>query len=116
MAQNETNSILDANMIIAAECLANPAFMGTKEDIANAANVSRSTLYRWLRNEDFINIVNDLIDKYIAAEAGLVWKSLIRECSKGNMQAIRLYFELKDKYKEQGETATEPTIIHLVRE
>ena len=115
MAQNDTNTMMDANMVIAAECLANPDFIGTKEDIAKNANVSRSTLYRWLRNEEFISIVNDLIDKYVVAESGLVWKALIRECSNGNMQAIKLYFELKDKYKENNQTS-ETVTINLVRE
>lgn len=106
MTQNDTNSaneILDQRMAVAAECLANPAFQGTKEQIAQAAGVSCSTLYRWLRNDDFIKIVNNLIEKYSNAELGMVWKALARECSSGNVQAMKLYFEARGRAQQQEE-------------
>ncbi len=72
MLQNVTNSentIIDARMAIAAELLANPDFSGTKEDIAREAGVTRQTLYRWLRNPDFVALVNRLVSQYADAEA-----------------------------------------------
>lgn len=100
MVENERNSIIDSRMIIAAECLANPAFDGTKKDIAQMAGIGETTLYRWLRKPEFIKIVNDLIDKYANAELGMIWKALAKECSKGNVQAMKLYFEVQDKKKK----------------
>lgn len=102
-------------MVIAAECLANPAFEGTKTDIAKEANVSRATLYRWMRNDDFIAIVNNLIDKYTSAELGMVWKALIKQCQAGNVNAMKLYFEVKNRELERLEkentTADVPVVI-----
>lgn len=64
MSQNVTNSentVIDARMAIAAELLANPDFSGTKSDIAREAGVTSRTLYRWLRNPDFVALVNQLV-------------------------------------------------------
>lgn len=101
MLQNDTNSILDKRMVVAAECLANPDFQGTKQDIANAAGVARSTLHRWMRNPDFIKIVNELVEKYADAELGMVWKALTRRIQTGDVQAIKLYFELRQRSEEK---------------
>lgn len=103
MKQNETKTernIIDARMAIAAELLANPDFSGTKEEIAREAGVSRATLYRWLRNPDFVALVNQLVAQYADAELAMVWKSLCKQIQAGNLQAIRLYFELRERGKQ----------------
>ena len=103
MKQNETKTernIIDARMAIAAELLANPDFSGTKEEIAREAGVSRTTLYRWLRNPDFVALVNQLVAQYADAELAMVWKSLCKQIQAGNLQAIRLYFELRERGKQ----------------
>lgn len=111
MLQNVTDSertVIDPRMAIAAELLANPDFSGTKEDIAREVGVTRQTLYRWLRNPDFVALVNNLVSQYADAELAMVWKSLCKRIQNGDMQAIRLYFELRErgltmKQKEQEE-------------
>lgn len=103
MKQNETKTernIIDARMAIAAELLANPDFSGTKEEIARETGVSRATLYRWLRNPDFVALVNQLVAQYADAELAMVWKSLCKQIKAGNLQAIRLYFELRERGKQ----------------
>ena len=87
-------------MAIAAELLANPDFSGTKEEIARETGVSRATLYRWLRNPDFVALVNQLVAQYADAELAMVWKSLCKQIQAGNLQAIRLYFELRERGKQ----------------
>lgn len=103
MSQNVTNSentVIDARMAIAAELLANPDFSGTKSDIAEKAGVTSRTLYRWLRNPDFVALVNQLVAQYADAELAMVWKSLCKQIQAGNLQAIRLYFELRERGKQ----------------
>ncbi len=103
MSQNVTNSentVIDARMAIAAELLANPDFSGTKSDIAREAGVTSRTLYRWLRNPDFVALVNQLVAQYADAELAMVWKSLCKQIKAGNLQAIRLYFELRERGKQ----------------
>lgn len=103
MSQNVTNSentVIDARMAIAAELLANPDFSGTKSDIAEKAGVTSRTLYRWLRTPDFVALVNQLVAQYADAELAMVWKSLCKQIKAGNLQAIRLYFELRERSKQ----------------
>ena len=103
MKQNETKTecnIIDARMAIAAELLANPDFSGTKEEIAREAGVSRATLYRWLRNPDFVALVNQLVAQYAETDLAMVWNSLCTQLQAGNLQAIRLYFELRERSKQ----------------
>ncbi|MGN0592024.1 MAG: phBC6A51 family helix-turn-helix protein [Ruminococcus sp.] len=114
MKQNDTkteNSVVDTRMVIAAELLANPDFSGTKEDIAREAGVSRATLYRWLRNPDFVALVNSLVTQYADAELAMVWKALCKRIQAGDMQAIRLYFELRERgaQKESEQQTEKPT-------
>ena len=81
MSQNVTNSentVIDARMAIAAELLANPDFSGTKSDIAEKAGVTSRTLYRWLRNPDFVALVNQLVAQYADAELAMVCLQTIR--------------------------------------
>lgn len=110
MLQNDTNDIVDLGMLIAAECLANPDFKGTKQDIADRAGVTRMTLYRWLRNPEFIAIVNRLVSQYADAELGMVWKALSRKCQQGDIQAIKLYFELRKQKEMKSEKNAEDKI------
>ena len=76
MKPNETKTernIIDARMAIAAELLANP---------------------------DFVALVNQLVAQYADAELAMVWKSLCKQIKAGNLQAIRLYFELRERGKQ----------------
>ena len=90
----------------AAEMLANPDVEATKTDIINQLGVPRTTFYRWLKQPEFIEYVNELIEKYTNGELAAVWKALIKKCEGGNVAAIKLYFELKGKYKQTVEVDT----------
>lgn len=71
-------------------------------EMCEAVGIGRSTYYRyWVKNEGFISFVNELIEKNTNAELGPVWRSLIKKCISGDTQAIKLFFELKGKYKQQ---------------
>lgn len=94
---NTSNSIVDPRMVAVAEMLANPDFSGTKKDISEKTGVPLRTLYRWLRNPDFVSLVNSLVLQYADAELAMVWKSLCKRIQDGDMQAIRLYFELRER-------------------
>ena len=101
MKQNRTNNGLSPKQREAAEMLANPDFKGTKSQVIDELGVSRSTFYRWLRDKAFMEYTCDLIDKYTDAELCMVWKALIRQCLGGDVQAIKLFFELKGRYRKE---------------
>lgn len=97
MAQNK----LSPKQRKVAEMLANPSCMYNDTEIMNLCGVPRTSFYRWIReNEEFTAYINKLIDKYTDGELGGIWKALIARCKLGDVQAIKLYFELKGKYKQ----------------
>ncbi|EJW97893.1 hypothetical protein EVA_14001 [gut metagenome] len=79
-----------------AEKLMDPTFRGTITELCTEFSVARSTLYRWIEKSEFTDYLDELADKYASSELGTVWKALIKQCSEGNIQAIKLYFELRD--------------------
>lgn len=84
----------------AAELLANPQEQQTITDLCKAIHISRQTFYTWLDREEFRAYAERLIDRNSDSALGGVWKALIGKCLKGDTQAIKLYFELKGKYKK----------------
>lgn len=86
--------------MIMAKCLADPDFQGTITDLCIKVGVARSTFYDWIGDIDFRAYVDELIDKYTDSELSRVWKALMKLIDKGDIQAIKLYFELKGKYKD----------------
>ena len=82
-----------------AETLASPDFNGNITNLCAKIGVARSTFYKWLDDKVFVAYINELIDKFTDSELSSVWKSLIYRAKDGDVQAIKLYFELKGKYK-----------------
>lgn len=94
---------LTAKQIKAAETLADPEWLGNISKLCKEIGVSRKTYYDWLDNPIFVKYVDGLIDKYSDSELMTVWKALIDKVEKGDTSAIKLYFEVKGKYKQQIE-------------
>ena len=82
-----------------AELLANPETNCTITEMCGKVDVARSTFYKWLDEEEFVKYVNSLIDKFTDSELASMWRALISRAKTGDVQAIKLYFELKGKYK-----------------
>ena len=96
MATKRNKPGLSAKQRQMAEKLMDPTFKGTITSLCAEFGVARSTLYRWMEKSEFTNYLDKLADKYANSELGTVWKALIKQCSKGDIQAIKLYFELRD--------------------
>lgn len=86
--------------MLMAKYLADPDFQGTITDLCAKVGVARSTFYDWIGDNDFRSYVDELIDKYTDSELSRVWKALMKLIDRGDIQAIKLYFELKGKYKD----------------
>lgn len=98
-----------------AEMVANPEIKNNYE-IYESLNISEATFYRWMNEQEFINLVNNKIDKYTDKELPNVWTALIRKAKAGDTNAIKLYFEMKNKYKQRVELGiNELPTINLVR-
>ena len=84
-----------------AEKLANPEFDGNISALCKEMCVARSTLYRWYDDANFVGYVEWLISRYSDSELPNAWRALIKKASTGNVEALKLYFELKGKYKQE---------------
>lgn len=121
MRTNEDKSErLTAKQLQMAEMLANPeSEYKTVSDMCRELGISRNTYYsKWLQDKKFTEYVDKLITRYTDSELADVWRALIKQCTAGNVNAIKLFFELKGKYRQQidvsggvvfigGETALE---------
>ena len=84
-----------------AEMLANPEFDGNISKLCDEIGVARSTFYRWLDESDFKGYLEYLVDKYSDSELPNAWRALIKKANGGNVEALKLFFELKGKYKKE---------------
>ncbi len=82
--------------------LVNPKYK-TYEEVAEAADVSERAIYKWLNDEKFVEALNREVEKYTDGETARVWKALVREAADGDVSAIKLFFELKNKYRDRKE-------------
>ena len=88
---------LSPRQIKLAQRLVDPEFQGTVCDLVKEIGVSRATYYNWFGNNEFKRYVNELIDRYTDSELSKVWKALMYKIEMGDIQAIKLYFEIKGK-------------------
>ncbi|MBP3600309.1 MAG: hypothetical protein J6J30_04425 [Clostridia bacterium] len=84
-----------------AELLVNPDCNLSIKEMCEQVGVSRNTFYRWQKEPAFHGYVNFLIDSYTDSELANAWKALIRRATNGNTEALKLFFELKGKYKQE---------------
>lgn len=113
--QNTTKSNLTKKQINALSLFVDPS-ISTITEIADKARVCRSTIYDWLDDDDFTKALDEKIDKYTDSEVANIWKALINKAMNGDTQAIKLYFEMKNKYKQQIQLdVKELPDINLVR-
>lgn len=94
---------LSPKQVQMAEMLANPeSEYASVSEMCRKIDISRNTYYsKWLRDEAFTSYVDELIARYTDAELASVWRALIKQCIAGNVTAIKLFFELKGKYRQQ---------------
>lgn len=115
MSKGKSRKIPDTVKQKAAEMLADPTIK-TKKEIHESLPISEATLYAWLNEQEFIDMVNEKVEKYTDRDLPDVWEALIKQATNGNTKAIKLYFELKNKYKQTVELdVKELPDINLVR-
>ena len=51
--------------------------------------------------------MDSLISKFTSSELSTVWKALIRRCSIGDVQAIKLYFEMRRELSSKDESGVQ---------
>jgi len=115
MAQDSTKWIPNTHQRRIAQILADPDDFDPITAKCKKAHVPRRTLYNWLADPRFLDYLQTLIDRYADSELSNVWRALIQQAKKGNVNAIKLYFELKGKYKQEVELTGGLSIVDLFR-
>lgn len=100
MAQNSTNWKPSAKQIAMADLLLDPDDRRTKTEKMKEAGVPRRTFYRWMKDPRYIDYINSQLDQYTNSELSEVWKALIQQCKRGSVQAIKLFFEMKELHPD----------------
>jgi len=85
-----------------AELLANPNDTRPKTKKVREVGIDYTTLWKWEKKPEFRQYVQKLIDEYTDGEVPNAWRKLIRRMEK-DTQAIKLFFELKNMYREKKE-------------
>lgn len=102
-AQTGTKLGLTGKQIEIAKILADPSDTRTITKMCEDENVPRRTFYNWMGRKEFVDFVNGLIEKYTDAELSKVWGALVRKAATGDTHAMKLFFELKGRYKQVTE-------------
>lgn len=95
-AQNGTKWKPSVKQIAIVEMLLNPEDRRSKGDKLKEAGVPHRTFYNWMKDKRFIDYMNSKLDLYTDGELSDIWKALINQCKRGNIQAIKLFFEMKE--------------------
>jgi len=85
-----------AKQIKMAELLLNPEDRRTKQDKCKEVGITMKTLWKWMKDKRYVDYVNSQIDQYTNGELAEVWRALINQCKRGNIQAMKLFFEMKE--------------------
>lgn len=86
-----------------AEMLCNPDNDMTITQLCEKVGVSRQTFYNWQKDASFNGYVEFLIDSFTDSELPSAWKALVKKAKGGSVEALKLFFEMKGKYKSQVE-------------
>ncbi len=94
-----------------AELLVNPDCDLSVTEMCKQIGVSRQSFYNWQQESDFKNYVEFLIENYTDSELPKAWKALVKKMGEGNVEALKLFFALKDKYKQEINVNNSAVII-----
>ena len=86
-----------------AELLVDPDCDLNVTEMCKTIGVSRTAFYKWQKDKNFKEYVKYLIESYADSELANIWKALIKKAKVGDLPAQKLYFELKEKYKQKIE-------------
>lgn len=87
-----------AKQIKMAQLLLNPEDRRTKQEKCKEVGITHKTLWTWMKDKRYVDYVNGQLEQYTNAEMSDVWRALLMQCKRGNIQAIKLFFEMKEMH------------------
>lgn len=101
---------LTVKMKKCAQKIVSDDFDGNISKLCEELNIARSTFYKWYDREDFKEYVKTLIKEYTESELINVWKAVVESAKKGNLQALKLFFDFKNLY---GKSTDEGGVVFI---
>jgi hypothetical protein len=92
----------NSRQIAIAELLANPEDRRTKGEKIKSIGLPERTFYKWMKDVRFIGYLNGLIEQYTDSELSEVWRSHMLLIKRGNVEAIKLYHQLKGNLQSEA--------------
>lgn len=81
------------------QALFNPDVKGRIKTAAKVTGVDKGKFYHALKKPEFKKWLADQVKDFLARNAPRVATALMKECLKGNVPAIRTYYELEGRLK-----------------
>ena len=103
LQQLETKWEPTAEQVKLAEVLVNPEDRRSKTEKMNSLGVPRATFYRMIKDKNFLNYMKEQIDAMTDGELPEIWKAHVLKCKRGDIPAIKLFYEMKGMYVERKE-------------
>jgi len=100
--QKTAEKPLSAKQLKAIELLMDIENPRTKKQVAAEVGVSERTLYNWFHDLRFLEALNRYADELIKRSKFLINRQLLKLASEGDIQAIRLYYDLIGDLRELG--------------
>ena len=98
-----TKERLTAKQESYAERLADPKEQRSQAEIAEDLGVTRKTLYEWRKHPLFWPRVREIIDEHSDSSLAKVWNALIFKAVRGDVQAMKLFFQMRGEFTEKQE-------------
>lgn len=76
----------------------------TLEDLAKEAGVSRTTVWRWFQDNNFVSWINSKKDQMLNSSLSDRYKVAIRKARAGDFQFSKLLFEMQGEYVQRSES------------
>jgi hypothetical protein len=77
------------------ELLNNPEDKRSKEEKCKEVGVTFKTLWMWMKIPEFVAYRNSQLDKFTDGALPDIWAAHIRVAKRGDVSAIKLYYEMK---------------------
>ena len=84
-----------------AEALCNPENNMTITELCREFKISRQTFYNWQSDSEFKNYVEWLLKNFTDSALPRAWKEVIKKIEAGNMEAIKMLFEIKGIHRNE---------------
>lgn len=110
MAKDIDYSKYSQQQLSAARLMADPDCRMTNKEIAESVGVSDRTIYRWKEDREFLDLQNDLTDKYMDAFLSEVYRQLQKAVRQGSVKAIELALKRAGRLIEKREVTSDTTL------